>query len=154
MANKHNSLLHTKWLCKYHIVFTPKYRRKIEFNQYKRDIVSIIKRLCKYKGVEIIEGHIMPDHIHLLLSIPPKYSVSSFMGYLKGKSSLMIFDMHANLKYKYGNRKFWAEGYYVSTVGLNESTIRKYIREQETHDISIDKLTTKEYTNPFGSKKK
>ena len=96
----------------------------------------------------------MPDHIHLLLSIPPKYSVSSFMGYLKGKSSLMIFDMHANLKYKYGNRKFWAEGYYVSTVGLNESTIRKYIREQETHDISIDKLTIKEYTNPFGNKKK
>ena len=94
MANKHNSLLHTKWLCKYHIVFTPKYRRKIEFNQYKRDIVSIIKRLCKYKGVEIIEGHIMPDHIHLLLSIPPKYSVSSFMGYLKVKSLLMIFDMH------------------------------------------------------------
>ena len=99
MANKHNSLSHTKWLCKYHIVFTPKYRRKIEFNQYKRDIVDIIKRLCKYKGVEIIEGHIMPDHIHLLLSIPPKYSVSSFMGYLKGKSSLMIFDMHSNLKY-------------------------------------------------------
>ena len=96
----------------------------------------------------------MPDHIHLLLSISPKYSVSSFMGYLKGKSSLMIFDMHSNLKYKYGNRKFWAEGYYVSTVGLNESTIRKYIREQETHDISIDKLTTKEYTNPFGNKKK
>ena len=102
MSNKHNSLSHTKWLCKYHIVFTSKYRRKI---------VNIIKRLCKYKGVEIIEGHIMPDHIHLLLSIPPKYSVSSFMGYLKGKSSLMIFDMHANLKYKYGNRKFWAEGY-------------------------------------------
>ena len=100
MANKYNSLSHTKWLCKYHIVFTPKYRRKIEFNQYKRDIVDIIKRLCKYKGVEIIEGHIMPDHIHLLLSIPPKYSVSSFMEYLKGKSSLMIFDMHANLKYK------------------------------------------------------
>ena len=137
MANKHNSLSHTKWLCKYHIVFTPKYRRKIEFNQYKRDIVGIIKRLCKYKGVEIMEGHIMPDHIHLLLSISPKYSVSSFMGYLKGKSSLMIFDMRANLKYKYGNRKFWAERYYVSTIGLNESTIRKYIREQETHDISI-----------------
>ena len=100
MANKHNSLLHTKWLCKYHIVFIPKYRRKIEYNQYKLDIVNIIKRLCKYKGAEIIEGHIMPDHIHLLLSIPPKYSVSSFMEYLKGKSSLMIFDMHANLKYK------------------------------------------------------
>ena len=154
MVQKAHSLSHTKWMCKYHIVFTPKYRRKIEFNQYKRDIVDIIKRLCKYKGVEIIEGHIMPDHIHLLLSIPPKYSVSSFMGYLKGKSSLMIFDMHANLKYKYGNRKFWAEGYYVSTVGLNESTIKKYIREQEAHDIAIDKLTIKEYTNPFGNKKK
>ena len=145
MANKHNSLSHTKWLCKYHIVFTPKYRRKIEFNQYKRDIVDIIKRLCKYKGVEIIEGHIMSDHIHLLLSIPLKYSVSSFMGYLKGKSLLMIFDMHANLKYKYGNRKFWAKAYYVSTI-------RKYIREQD--DIAIDKLTTKEYINPFGNKKK
>ena len=145
MANKHNSLSHTKWLCKYHIVFTSKYRRKI---------VNIIKRLCKYKGVEIIEGHIMLDHIHLLLLIPPKYSVSSFMGYLKGKSSLMIFDMHSNLKYRYGNRKFWAEEYYVSTVGLNESTIRKYIREHESHDIAIDKLTTKEYKNPFGDKKK
>ena len=105
MANKHNSLSHTKWLCKYHIVFTPKYRWKIEFNQYKRDIVNIIQRLCKYKRIEIIEGHIMPDHIQLLLSIPPKYSVSSIMGYLKGKSSLMIFDMHSNLKYKYGNKK-------------------------------------------------
>ena len=145
MSNKHNSLSHTKWLCKYYIVFTSKYRRKI---------VNIIKRLCKYKGVEIIEGHIMLDHIHLLLLIPPKYSVSSFMGYLKGKSSLMIFDMHSNLKYRYGNRKFWAEEYYVSTVGLNESTIRKYIREHESHDIAIDKLTTKEYKNPFGDKKK
>ena len=154
MANKHNSLSHTKWLCKYHIVFTPKYRRKIEYNQYKLDIVNIIKRLCKYKVVEIIEGHIIPDYIHLLLSIPPKYSVSSIMGYLKGKSSLMIFDMHSNLKYKYGNRKLWAEGYYVSTVELNESTIRKYIREQKAHDIAMDKLTTKEYTNPFGNKKK
>ena len=154
MANKHNSLLNTKWLCKYHIVFTTKYRRKIEYNQYKLDIVNIIKRLCKYKGVEIIEGHIMPYHIHLLLSIPPKYSVSSIMVYLKGKSSLMIFDMHSNLKYKYGNRKFWAERYYVSTVGLNESTIRKYIREQKVHDILIDKLTTKEYTNPFRNRKK
>ena len=124
MANKHNSLSHTKWLCKYHIVFTPKYRRKIEFNQYKRDIVDIIKRLCKYKGVETIEGYIMLDYIYSLLSISPKYSVSSFMGYLKGKSSLMIFDMHANLKYKYGNRKFWEEGYYVSTVDLNEGTIK------------------------------
>ena len=104
--------------------------------------------------MEIIEGHIMSDPIQLLLSIPSKYSVSSFMVYMKGKSSLMIFDVHSNLKYKYGNRKFWAEGYYVSTVWLNESTIRKYIREQESHEIAIDKLTTKEYTNPFGNKKK
>ena len=133
-------------------MFTPKYRRKIEFNQYKRDIVNIIQRLCKYKGIEIIEGHIMPDHIHLLLSIPPKYSVSSIMGYLKGKSALMIFDRHANLKYKYGNRHFWAEGYYVSTVGLNDQTVAKYIREQEQHDIAMDKLSVKEYKNPFEEK--
>ena len=112
--------------------------------------MGIIKKLCTYKGVEIIDGNIISNY----MSIPQKYSVLSFMGYLKGKSSLMIFDMHSNLKYKYGNRKFWAEGYYVSTVGLNESTIRKYIREQESHDIAIDKLTTKEYTNPFGNKKK
>jgi putative transposase len=103
--------------------------------------------------VEIIEGHLMPDHVHLLVSIPPKYSVSQFMGYLKGKSSLMIFDNHANLKYKFGNRHFWAEGYYVSTVGLNEATIKKYIQEQEAHDISMDKVTEKEYQDPFkGSK--
>ena len=104
--------------------------------------------------MEIIEVHIISNHIHLVLLILPKYSVSSIMGYLKGKSSLMIFDMHSNLKYRYGNRKFWAEGYCVSTVGLNESTIRKYIREQESHDIAINRLTTKEYTNPFGNKKK
>ena len=114
-------------MCKYHIVFTPKYRRKVIYNQYKEDIRDIIKQLCGYKGVEIIEGHLMPDHIHMLVSIPPKISVSSFMGYLKGKSALMIFDKHANLKYKFGNRHFWAEGYYVSTVGLNEATIKKYI---------------------------
>ena len=117
MAKKTNDLSHTKWMCKYHIVFTPKYRRKIIYNQYKADIRDIIKQLCSYKGVEIIEGHLMPDHIHMLVSIPPKYSVSSFMGYLKGKSALMIFDRHANLKYKFGNRHFWSEGFYVSTVG-------------------------------------
>ena len=153
MANKHNSLSHTKWLCKYHIVFTPKYRRKIIYNQYRESIKEIIKSLCKYKGVEIIEGHLMADHVHMLVSIPPKYSVSSIMGYLKGKSALMIFDKHANLKYKFGNRYFWSEGYYVSTVGLNEATIAKYIREQEKHDIAIDKLSVKEYEAPFkGSK--
>ena len=149
MANKTNSLAHTKWMCKYHIVFIPKYRRKVIYNQYRVDLQEIIRTLCKYKGVEILEGHMMPDHVHLLLSIPPKTSVSSFMGYLKGKSALMMFDKHANLKYKFGNRHFWAEGYYVSTVGLNEATIRKYIEEQEKHDIALDKLSAKEYEDPF-----
>ena len=111
MAKKNNDLAHTKWMCKYHIVFTPKYRRKMIYNQLKMDIRDILKQLCSYKGVEIIEGHIMPDHIHMLVSIPPKMSVSSFMGYLKGKSALMIFDRHANLKYKFGNSHFWSEGY-------------------------------------------
>lgn len=143
------SLAHTKWMCKYHIVFTPKYRRKVIYNEIKADIRSIIKDLCSWKGVEIIEGHLMPDHVHLLLSIPPKYSVSQVMGYLKGKSAMMIFDRHSNLKYKYGNRHFWSTGYYVSTVGFNEATIRKYIREQETHDIMMDKISTKELENPF-----
>ena len=149
MAHKANSLAHTKWLCKYHIVFTPKYRRKVIYNKYREDLREILKMLCDWKGVEILEGHLMPDHIHMLVSIPPKISVSSFMGYLKGKSSLLMFDRHANLKYKYGNRKFWAEGYYVSTVGLKEATIRKYIREQENADIAQDKLSLKEYENPF-----
>ena len=149
MANKANSLAHTTWLCKYHIVFTPKHRRKIIYNQYKESVRDIIKQLCAYKGVEIIEGHLMPDHVHMLVSIPPKLSVSQFMGYLKGKSALMLFDKHANLKYKFGNRHFWAEGYYVSTVGLNEATIKKYIQEQENHDIAMDKLSVKEYEDPF-----
>ena len=149
MANQTNSLAHTKWMCKYHIVFTPKYRRKVIYGELRKDIREYIRTLCKYKGVEIIEGHMMTDHVHLLLSIPPKMSVSSFMGYLKGKSALMIFDNHANLKYKYGNRHFWAEGYYVSTVGLNESTIKKYIAEQDKRDIALDKLSVKEYEDPF-----
>lgn len=139
------SLAHTKWMCKYHIIFTPKFRRKVIYNQYKQSIKEIIIALCKYKGVEIIEGHLMPDHIHMLVSIPPKISVESFMGYLKGKSALMIFERHANLKYKFGNRHFWSEGYYVSTVGLNEATIRKYIRDQEKQDQIKDKLSLKEY---------
>ena len=145
MANKTNELSHTKWLCKYHIVFTPKYRRKIIFNQYRESLIEFFKRLCSYKGVEIIEGHMMPDHVHLLVSIPPKIAVSTFVGYLKGKSALMMFDKHANLKYKFGNRHFWAEGYYVSTVGLNEATIKKYIEEQEKHDMALDKLSVREY---------
>ncbi|WP_318636100.1 IS200/IS605 family transposase [Ligilactobacillus salivarius] len=135
------------------MVFTPKYRRKIIYYQYRKDLIEIIKLLCQYKGVKIIERHMMPDHVHLLVSIPPKQSVSSFMGYLKGESALMMFDRHANLKYKFGNRHFWSEGYYVSTVGLNEQTIRKYIRDQEKYDLSIDKLTTKEYSAPFKGNK-
>ena len=136
-------------MCKYHIVFIPKYRRKAIYGQNRESLQDIIRTLCKYKGVEILEGHMMPDHVHLLLSIPPKISVSSFMGYLKGKSALMMFDKHANLKYKFGNRHFWAEGYYVSTVGMNEATIRKYISDQEKHDIAMDKLSVKEYEDPF-----
>ena len=119
----------------------------------RKSVGEILRRLCEYKGVEIIEGHLMKDHVHMLVSIPPKISVSSFMGYLKGKSALMMFDKHANLKYKFGNRHFWSEGYYVSTVGLNEATIKKYIAEQEKHDIAMDKLSVKEYEDPFkGSK--
>lgn len=132
MAKSSYSLSHTKWMSKYQIVFIPKYRRKVIYNNVRADLIIIFKRLCKYKGIEILEGHMMPVHVHMLVVIPPKISISSFMGYLKGKSSLMIFDQYANLKYKYGNRKFWAEGYYVSTVGLNEKIVAKYIREQKT----------------------
>ena len=134
---------HTKWLCKYHIVFSPKYRRKVIYNKIRSSIGEILRDLCKYKGVEIIEGHLMPNNVHMLVSIPSKICVSSFMGYLKGKSSLMIFDRHANLKYKFGNRKFWAERFYDTTVGLNEASIQKYIREQEKSDLILDKLSSK-----------
>ena len=136
-------------MCKYHIIFTPKYRRKVIYGQYREDLKEIFRTLCKYKGVEILEGHLMPDHVHMLVAIPPRLAVSDFMGYLKGKSTLMMFDRHVNLKYKFGNRYFWAEGYYVSTVGLNEETIRKYIREQEKKDIAMDRLSVKEYEDPF-----
>jgi len=149
MAKKEYSLAHTKWMCKYHIVFTPKYRRKVLYNQYKADIRDIIKQLCSYKGVEIIEGHLMPDHIHMLVSIPPKYSISQFMGYLKGKSALMIYDKHANLKYKYGNRHFWCRGYYVDTVGKNAKKIQEYIANQLQEDLEYDQMTLKEYIDPF-----
>ena len=149
MAKKENALAHTKWMCKYHIVFTPKYRRKMIYNQYREDVREIIKQLCSYKGVEILGGNVMSDHVHILVSIPPKMSVSSFMRYLKGKSALMMFDRHANLKYKFGNRHFWSEGYYVSTVGLNEAVIKKYIQDQEKYDIAMDKLSVKEYEDPF-----
>ena len=119
------------------------------YNQYKQDLAEILHQLCAYKGVTIIEGHLMPDHVHMLVSIPPKISVASFMGYLKGKSALMMFDKLANLKYKFGNRHFGSEGYYVGTVGLNEAAIRKYIQDQEWADIIQDKLSVKEYEDPF-----
>ena len=144
-----NSLSHSKWRCQYHIVFAPKYRRQAIYGQIKVEIGKILRTLCRQKGVEIIEAELCPDHIHMLVSIPPKMSVAAFIGYLKGKSALMIFDKHANLKYKFGNRHFWSEGYYVSTVGLNEATIKKYIKEQEAHDIAMDKLSVKEYEDPF-----
>ena len=148
-----NSLAHTQWECKYHIVFAPKYRRQIIYGKIKVDIGQMIRKLCEYKGVEIIEAEACKDHIHMLVSLPPKYSVSQFMGYLKGKSSLMIFDRHANLKYKYGNRHFWCRGYYVDTVGRNEKAIREYVKNQLQEDIMNDQLTFKEYIDPFtGSK--
>ena len=150
MDNK--SLSHVRWKCQYHIVFIPKYRKKILYGKLKADVRDIISTLCKYKDVEIIDGAVCEDHVHLSVAIPPKYSISKFMGYLKGKSALMMFDRHANLKYKYGNRHFWSEGYYVSTVGLNSETIAKYIREQEAHDIMMDKLSVKEYKDPFEEK--
>ena len=144
-----NTLSHTTWECKYHIVFAPKFRRQVIYGAIKADVANILSTLCKRKGVEIIEAECCPDHIHMLVRIPPNISVSSFMGYLKGKSSLKIFDRHANLKYKFGNRHFWSEGYYVSTVGLNEATIKKYIQDQEKYDIMQDKLSVKEYEDPF-----
>ncbi len=151
--NDTSSLAHTKWNCKYHIVFAPKYRRQIIYGKIKADIGQILRKLCENKGVEIIEAEACLDHIHMLVSIPPKYSVSQFMGYLKGKSSLMIFDRHANLKYKYGNRQFWCKGYYVDTVGRNKKVIAEYIRNQLQEDIAADQLTFKEYIDPFtGSK--
>ena len=116
MEDFENSLSHCKWNCKYHIVFAPKYRRKAIYDKIKVDIGQILRKLCKWKGVEIIEAELCPDDVHMLVKIPPKYSVATFMGYLKGKSTLMIFDRHANLKYKYGRRQFWCEGYYVDTV--------------------------------------
>lgn len=131
------------------IIFAPKYRRQIIYGKIKGDIGQILRKLCEFKGVEIIETSICKDHIHMLVSIPPKISVSSFMGYLKGKSSLMIFDKHANLKYKYGNRHFWCRGYYVDTVGRNKERITQYIREQLQEDIVNDQLTLKEYIDPF-----
>ena len=144
-----NSLAHTKWECKYHIVFAPKYRRQIIYGKIKADIGQMLRKLCEYKGIEIIEAEVCKDHIHMLVSIPPKYSVAQIMGYLKGKSSLMIFEKYANLKYKYGNRHFWCRGYYVSTVGANKKAIQEHIRNQLQEDYSEDQMSIKEYVDPF-----
>ena len=144
-----NSLDHTTWRCQYHVVFAPKYRRLEIYGAIKADIGKILRQLCQQKGVEIIEAEACPDHIHMLISIPPKYSVSQIMGFLKGKSSLMIFDRHANLKYKYGNRHFWARGYYVDTVGRNKKQVQEYIRTQLQEDQIADQIGLKEFVDSF-----
>ena len=144
-----SSLAHSKWNCKYHIVFAPKYRRQVIYGKIKADIGRILRELCEHKKVEIIEANACKDHIHMLVSIPPKLSVSQFMGYLKGKSSLMIFDRHANLKYKYGNRQFWCKGYYVDTVGRNKKVIEEYIKNQIQEDLVYEQMSLKEYIDPF-----
>ena len=144
-----SSLEHTSWRCQYHIVFAPKYRRMEIYGQIKQDIGVILRKLCQQKGVEIIEAEACLDHIHMLVSIPPKYSVSQIMGYWKGKSSLMIFDRHANLKYKYGNRHFWARGYYVDTVGRNKKQVAEYIHNQLQADQMADQIGLKEFVDPF-----
>ena len=150
--NEINHTAHSSYRCQYHIVFAPKYRRQVIYGKIKEDIVQIIRKLCEWKGEEIIEAEACPDHIHMLVSIPPKISVSSFMGYLKGKSSLMIFDKHANMKYRYGNREFWCRGYYVDTVGKNKRVIAEYIRNQLEEDYAKDQITMKEYADPFTGK--
>ena len=145
-----NSLSHTSYRCKYHIVIVPKYRRLIIYNKLRRDIIEILILLInRFKDVELIEGQACPNHIHMLLEIPPKYSISEFMGQLKSKSTLMIFDRHANLKYKFGNRHFWAKGYFVDTVGKNEKRIREYIQNQLQEDKLYDQMSLKEFIDPF-----
>lgn len=153
MKDDINSLSHSKWRCKYHIVFAPKYRRKEIYGDIRKDIGVILRKLCEQKNVEIIEAETCPDHVHMLVSIPPNLSAAQFVGYLKGKSALMIFDRHANLKYKYGSRHFWCRGYYVDTVGKNETKIAEYIREQLESDKMEDQISLKEFTDPFTGEK-
>ena len=149
MKDDVQSLAHSKWRCKYHIVFAPKYRRQIIDVKIKVDVGKILRELSERKGVEILEAECCPNHIHMLVSIPPHLSVSEYMGYLKSKSSLKIFDRHANLKYKYGNRHFWCRGYYVDTVGKNETAIKTYIQNQLQDDIANDQISLKEFIDPF-----
>ena len=149
MNDDTNSLAHTTWNCKYHIVFAPKYRRKVFFGQKRLEIGAILRSLCEWKGVEIIEAEVCPDHVHMLVSIPPKLSVSGFMGYLKGKSSVLIYQKYANMKFKYRNREFWCRGYYVDTVGKNKKAIAEYIANQLKEDKEMEQMTVFEITDPF-----
>ena len=152
-TNDIDSLNHTSWNCKYHIVFAPKYRRKVAYGNMRTEIGKILRELCTWKQVEIVEAEVCPDHIHMLVKIPPKMSVSGFVGFLKGKSTLLIFERHANLKYKYGNRTFWCRGYFVDTAGKNDKAIAAYIKNLLVEDQIEDQMTLKEYTDPFtGSK--
>ena len=151
--NEIRSTAHSKYRCQYHIVFAPKYRRKIIYGKLRKDIGEILRKLCEQKGAEIIEAEACPDHIHMLVSIPPHISIAQFVGYIKGKSTLMIFDRHANLKYKYGTRSFWCRGYYVDTVGKNQRIIEEYIKNQFEKDCAYEQMSLKEYVDPFtGSK--
>ena len=153
MPSDVNSLAHTKWNCKYHIVFAPKYRRKIIYGELKAEIGKILRQLCEWKQITILEAELCPDHVHMLVEIPPKLSVSGVVGFLKGKSSLMIHERHGNLKYKYGNRSFWCRGYFVDTAGKNAKKISEYIQNQLKEDQLHDQMTLKEYQDPFtGSK--
>ncbi len=146
------SLAHTKWNCKYHVVFAPKFRKKVIYGKIKEDIGKMLRKLCEYKEVEILEAEACPYHIRMLITIPPKYSVSQIMGYLKGKRSLIIYEKYANLKYKYGNRHFWCRGYYVDTVGKNKKAIAEYIRNQLKEDYEADQMSLIEYVDPFTGK--
>ena len=148
-SNEIKSLAHSKYRCQYHVVFAPKYRRKVIYGKLRKDIGEILRKLCEQKNAEIIEAEACVDHIHMLVSIPPYISIAQFMGYIKGKSSLMIFDRHANLKYKYGTRNFWCRGYYVDTVGRNKKVIAEYIKNQLEDDLAKDQYTLKEYIDPF-----
>ena len=153
MKNEVKTTAHSSYRCEYHIVFAPKYRRKVIYGEIKADIGVILRKLCNELKVEILEAEACPDHIHMLVSIPPYMSIAQFVGTLKSKSALMIFDRHANLKYKYGNRSFWCRGYYVDTVGKNEKMIREYIRNQLEEDLAADQISLKEYTDPFTGEK-
>ena len=150
--NDIHSLSHTKWNCKYHIVFAPKYRRKVFYGEKRLEIGAILRELCKWKGVNIIEAEVCPDHVHMLLEIPPKMSISSFMGFLKGKSSLMIYEKWGNLKFKYRNREFWCRGYYVDTAGKNAIKIKEYIKNQLKEDELGEQLTFSNADPFMGSK--